>query len=209
MSTSETPLSDLIDVIETDPEGGYDPFVREFRRSKIGVVAEGAPQGVVGTVQSTEENPLHIGGTKDPDGRRVLLAFADPPAFIKKFGQIFNAEMSGESLFHAVLATPDCSGIRVNSAKREVSMILSREDIQELTGTPAVEIEGRKESNMRASSVNRLAAVLAFVAAALAASALIIHYVRHQEVKWELLFASLFLVAMGSGMLFRKDGGSR
>jgi len=137
MSTSETPLSDLIDVIETDPVGGYDPFVKEFRRSKIGVVAEGAPEGVVGTVQSTEENPLHIGGTKDPDGRRVLLAFADPPAFIKKFGQVFNAEMSGESLFHAVLATPDCAGIRVNSAKREVSMILSREDIQELTGTPA------------------------------------------------------------------------
>jgi uncharacterized membrane protein YoaK (UPF0700 family) len=61
---------------------------------------------------------------------------------------------------------------------------------------------------MRASSVNSLAAVLAFVAAALAASALIIHYVRHQEVKWELLFASLFLVAMGSGFILRKDGGN-
>ena len=139
MSISETPLSDLIDEIETDPVGGYGPFVREFRRSKIGVVAEGAPQGVVGRVQSTEENPLHIGGTRDPDGRRILLAFADPPAFIKKFGQIFNAEISGDSLFHTVLATPDCAGIRVNSAKREVSMILSREDVQELIGTPAAQ----------------------------------------------------------------------
>jgi hypothetical protein len=61
---------------------------------------------------------------------------------------------------------------------------------------------------MKTSSVNRLAAVLAFVAAALAATALIVHYVRHQEVRWHLLAASVFLVAMGSGMLLRKDGGS-
>ncbi len=57
---------------------------------------------------------------------------------------------------------------------------------------------------MRASSANRLAAVLALVASMLAASAAMVHYLRHQELKWELLAAALFLLAMGAGLMFRK-----
>jgi hypothetical protein len=61
--------------------------------------------------------------------------------------------------------------------------------------------------SMKASTLNRLAAVLAFVAAALTITAFIVQYVYQDEVRWSLLSIAVFLVSMGIGFITRKDDG--
>lgn len=130
-SQTETPLSELIDIlVRTGAKHDYVQFVNEFRRSMLGVIAEGVPKGTIGGSISTDRNPVGVGSTADAEGRSVVLAFADPPAFARRFGMQFNAEISGEKLLETVLINPDCYGIRVNSAKREVSVIIDRQTVQ-------------------------------------------------------------------------------
>jgi hypothetical protein len=64
--------------------------------------------------------------TKHAKGRKMVLAFADPQAFAKKFGQKFNAGISGEAIFGTVALNPACDGILVNSAKDVVSIVINR-----------------------------------------------------------------------------------
>jgi hypothetical protein len=128
---SDTPLSDLIDLAEGSDQG-YRRFLAAFRRSQLGVRVVGAPQGAAGTFTSTEDQPFSLGSSVTPDGRSVLLAFADPAVFIQRFGMQFNAGISGEVLLDTVLLNPDCHGVRVNSAKREISVMISRDVIQKL-----------------------------------------------------------------------------
>lgn len=135
MPGSETPLSDLIDRVESSADG-YADFIKEFRRSRVGVIAEGAPEGVTGEFRSSREHPIQVGNTTDHEGRPCLLAFADPAAFVQRFGPQFNADMLGESLLQTVLLSPDCSGILVNSAKKAVSIIIDRDTIQGLVKKP-------------------------------------------------------------------------
>lgn len=125
------PLSDLMDRGETDLQA-YSKFLEEFRLSMLGVMATGAPEETEGPFQSTDENPIILGSSEDAEGRSVLLAFADPEAFAQRFGRHFNAELSGEALLQTVLMDRDCWGIRVNSAKREMSVIIDRDTAQRL-----------------------------------------------------------------------------
>jgi hypothetical protein len=135
MSHSDTPLSDLIsDHIRTGTEQSFARFVEAFRSSIVGVVALGIPDGAVGTFVSTAEQPVKIGSTKHGGPVRTL-AFADPPAFARKFGRRFNAEISGEAVLATVLLNPESEGILVNSAKEEVSLIIHRKAIQSLLGS--------------------------------------------------------------------------
>jgi len=127
---SDTPLSDLIDLAEGS-DRQYWAFLAAFRRSRLGVKVIGAPPGTAGNVKVTDQS-FSLGNSATPDGRPVLLAFADPAAFVQRFGMQFNAEMSGEELMGTVLHNPGCHGIRVNSAKREISMIIGRDAIQRL-----------------------------------------------------------------------------
>jgi hypothetical protein len=133
MSRSETPLSELMELAGTSKEG-YIEFLQAFRHSSVGVVAHGNPGGRAGTVQSTAENPFSVGSTKGPDGEDVILAFADPPIFVQRFGLRFNAEISGEDLLKTALSNPGCHGIQVNSAKREISVMIYRRTVQQLLG---------------------------------------------------------------------------
>lgn len=132
MTTTETPLSDLIDRLENTGYKQYIQFVQEFRRSTLGVIAEGPPEGFTGDFTSTAEKPIAVGSTVDAEGRSVVLAFADPPAFALRFGPQFNATISGEKLLETVLINPDSHGILVNSAKKEVSAVIGRATIERL-----------------------------------------------------------------------------
>jgi hypothetical protein len=140
MPTSETPLSDLIDLVDGRDQRRYGQFVEAFRRSEVGVKATGAPPGTAGDFKSSQEHPIGVRSSIDPEGRSVLLAFADPPAFAQRFGMQFNAGMRGEALLETVLANPDCHGILVNSAKREISILIHRDVVVRLkrgTAEPA------------------------------------------------------------------------
>lgn len=114
-----TPLSDRMDLAGSSDDH-YREFLREFGRSKLGVLAQ--------------RSPFSVGLIKGPDGGKVILAFADPPAFIQRFGQKFNAEMAGVDLLKTALANPDCQGVLVNSAKQEISVLIQRRTAQQLLG---------------------------------------------------------------------------
>jgi hypothetical protein len=115
-----------MDLVDGRDPMRYEQFLRHFRVSKVGVRATGAPPGTTGDFKSSKDHPIGVHTSLDPQGRSVLLALADPVAFAQRFGRQFNAEMLGEALFETVLISPNCHGIRVNSAKREISIIIGR-----------------------------------------------------------------------------------
>ena len=65
----------------------------------------------------------------------MVLAFADPDAFVQAFGARFNATMSGEAVLQTVAHNPACYGVRVNSAKAEISIIIDRQTAVSLLDT--------------------------------------------------------------------------
>jgi hypothetical protein len=62
----------------------------------------------------------------------MLLACADRAAFVRKFHQLFNAEMRGRDLLTMVLKLPDCEGVLVNSAASFHSVVILRAEIDGL-----------------------------------------------------------------------------
>ena len=126
-----TPLSDLITLnIKTNTKENIERFAKAFMTAKVGVLAT-VPKGAAGT-QVAGKGEIALGPTRLPDGRIMILAAADPPAFERRFGRPFNAEMDGLSVMKTVLLNPACEGILVNSAASEHSMILERALIQQL-----------------------------------------------------------------------------
>jgi len=81
----------------------------------------------MGNVTSTPEHPISVGLSTDNAGHNVVLAFADPDAFVRAFGARFNATMSGEAVLQTAVHNPACYGVRVNSAKAEISILIDRQ----------------------------------------------------------------------------------
>jgi hypothetical protein len=124
---SETPLSDLIaDHFATGTHQSYARFLEQFRSSLVGIIAVGIPPGVRGDYVSTAEHPVSLGQTGHAGGRPMVLAFADPAAFERRFGRRFNAALFGEAVLAAVLLNPKCEGVLVNSALAEESVVIDR-----------------------------------------------------------------------------------
>lgn len=124
---SETRLSDLIaaylagNSVET-----WMWFLDAFQVAELGVHVVGVPSGVVGKHVSTDDQPLSVGITKLSDGLLVILSYADPVAYVRRFGQPFNGGMIGSELLHTALANPECDGVLVNSALADVSVLIDR-----------------------------------------------------------------------------------
>jgi hypothetical protein len=126
-ATSDTPLSDLIAAhITSGSLESWNQFLDGFRKSQVGVVAVGAPEGTAGEFVSTADRPISVGLTRHAGGRPMALAFADPEAFAVRFGRPFNAALAGEALLATVLLNPECAGVLVNSALAEVSVVIDR-----------------------------------------------------------------------------------
>jgi hypothetical protein len=124
--TSLTPLSDLMCAYSADhtPER-FAAFLAEFRRSTLGVRAVGAPD-VPGDHVASNQMPISVGLTRYANGKQMVLAFADPDAFAKRFGHKFNAGMKGDALLATCLHDKDCEGILVNNAITESCIAISR-----------------------------------------------------------------------------------
>ena len=133
-STSETPLSCLIAEhrVANTPQS-FARFLDAFRTAMLGVVAQGLPEGATGDVVSRAEQPLSVGLTTYAGGQPMVLAFADPAAFARRFGARFNAEIAGEALLATALLNPMCQGVLVNSALAEVSIVIDRATAESLT----------------------------------------------------------------------------
>lgn len=129
-TTSDTPLSDLIAVhIASGSPENWARFLDEFRKTKVGVHAVGVPEGV-SEFTSTADQPVSVAFTAHAGGQPMVLAYADPMAFSARFGQRFNAGMVGESVLATVLLHPDCTGVLVNSALVEMSVVIDRPTVE-------------------------------------------------------------------------------
>lgn len=129
----DTPLSDLLEeYIRSQSDHDYEGLCQLFMSSEVGVLAKGAPKEEPGRFKSTSDNPFQLGLTTHGDGRPRILAFADPSAFTQKFGQPFNAGVTGVDMCKTVIFNEKCEGILLNSAKSEVSIIISRKKVLEL-----------------------------------------------------------------------------
>jgi hypothetical protein len=131
---SKTPLSDLIAAHRAKGTSqSYARFLDGFRGAMLGVVAAGLPKGAAGEVVSCASQPVSVGMTQHAGGRPMVLAFADPVAFARRFGAQFNAEISGEALLATALLNRECQGVLVNSALADVSIVIDRVTAESLT----------------------------------------------------------------------------
>jgi hypothetical protein len=131
--TSDTPLSDLLAAhIASGSSECWAQFLEQFRKSQVGVVATGVPEGTSGHFASTADRPVSVGLTQHAGGRPMVLAFADPQAFAARFGRPFNAALAGEALLATVMRNPDCAGVLVNSASSEISVVIDRATVEAL-----------------------------------------------------------------------------
>lgn len=128
-----TPLSDLIeDYFNSRTQDSFAGFLKAFRCAVVGVIALGVPPGTTGNSISTPEHPISLGSSPDNEGHGMVLAFADPDAFVQTFGARFNAKMSGEAVMLTVVQNPDCYGVRINSAKAAISILIDRHTVVSL-----------------------------------------------------------------------------
>lgn len=141
---SDTPLSDVMtEHAETKTPESYERFLALFRASTIGIVATGTPvQDTHG--RFTADGNLGAGRTTHGDGWPRVLAYADPEAALRNFGPRFNAGMSGEVLLQMAATDPDCEGILVNSAIREISLIISKPTAQSVLTPTITKAPGRQ-----------------------------------------------------------------
>jgi hypothetical protein len=139
---SDTPLSDAIAAMSDAGEHSENQFREAFLSAEVGVhvtrMLVGAEKGE--TVITSDDNQIQVTSGGDRNGNPVLLAFADPPVFIKNFGDKFlrefglecNATMPSRDLIRTALYNPDSHGIRLNSAIAEQSVVLDREMLESM-----------------------------------------------------------------------------
>lgn len=141
---SDTPLSDaMTEYAETNTPESYERFLALFRASTIGIVAIGAPsQDPNGQLRA--DGSLGAGSTTHGDGRPRILAYADPEAALRNFGPRFNAGLAGEVLLQMAATDPECEGVLVNSATREISLIIGKPTARSLLMPNTTETPGRR-----------------------------------------------------------------
>jgi hypothetical protein len=123
---SQTPLSDAMAVhAETGTGESYDRFVELFRTSVVGVAMDGLPvPDEQGNLVAGED--VSVRSTTHGDGRSRIAAYADPEVFLVNYGPQFNAGIAGEVLLSMAASDPDCAGVLVNSATREISLVIAK-----------------------------------------------------------------------------------
>ena len=130
-----TPLSELMAQVfaEPDSEAVLDHFFSVFMDSKVGIVLIGAPPDLYKMVEVREFRDVSLAFTQAPDGRAMIAACADRPAFAERFDSSFNAELPGRELMEFALQLPEmCEGIMLYSALAEKSIGIARTDFEQL-----------------------------------------------------------------------------
>lgn len=122
---SQTPLSDLLErYFATPNEAAAASLVAGFRSSRVGVVVGDGSAGL------PADRSMSVGLSFDREGRSFVLVFADPLVFRERFGPRFNGVMAGEDVVEIMHLREDCFGIRINSAKSNISVTIPRAVIE-------------------------------------------------------------------------------
>ncbi|WP_203737469.1 hypothetical protein [Actinoplanes italicus] len=135
---SDTPLSDLMaEHSDTSSPDSYARFLEMFRDSIVGVVGIGTvthdAQGLPVTAPG-----FAVGRTTHGDGRHRILTFADPDVAAQRPNSQCNAGVPGRVLLQMAVEDPECEGILVNSATRQISLVIGKESAQFTTDGVAV-----------------------------------------------------------------------
>lgn len=75
-----------------------------------------------------------VGRTTHGDERARILAFADPETAAQAPGSPCNAGVPGHVLLQMAAEDPECEGILVNSATRQISLVISKTTAQSAMG---------------------------------------------------------------------------
>jgi hypothetical protein len=105
-------------------------FLRAFTKAHVGVIVVQAPEGASGVVVSTRAQPIALGNSTHGDGKRRILAFADPQQFREKYGEKFNGEMVGLEVLNTAWSDQACEGVLVNGATSLQSVAIDREAVR-------------------------------------------------------------------------------
>jgi hypothetical protein len=142
---SRLPISSFISRLnQTWDEELFRTLLRQMVTDQVGVVVTNIRAPLEGRVTSTKAEPLSLGNTTYGDGKSRLLAFADPRLFRGRYGDKFNAEISGLDLFKTALANESCFGVLVNGALSPHSVAIDRAAIQWILEPPQEPIVKRR-----------------------------------------------------------------
>jgi hypothetical protein len=114
---------------ESNSHDDFEQFLEVFWESRVGIITVNVPDGVYGDLTTSAQLEISIALT-NAAGYETVLCFADPPAFILKYGPKFNAEMDAPAVLKTALSNPDCGGVLVNCASAEVSVVITRENAE-------------------------------------------------------------------------------
>jgi hypothetical protein len=131
---SDTPLSDLmVEHSDTSSSDSYSRFLTLFRDSVVGVVGLGTVTHDAQGLPVTGSG-FAVGRTVHGDGRARILTFADPDTAARTPGSQCNAGVPGRVLLQMAAEDPDCEGILINCATRQISLVISKETAQSAVG---------------------------------------------------------------------------
>lgn len=116
-----TPLSDAIEDIHLN-SGTQDSIADFVQVLAVGVIALGVPPNRVGDCIGMPEHPVSVG--TNGDCKDMVLVFADPEATCKPWAPYSTRRCQGESVLQTVVHNLSCNGVRVNSAKTTISLLI-------------------------------------------------------------------------------------
>ncbi len=124
-------LSSLIESLQKSwSQETFEGLLLRLYQTRVGVLAgKNKPDEPI-QAYLAEGEQVAFSSTTQGDGKRRIVAFADPRAFFDKFGPKFNGEVSGAQLMHTVLDNAACEGVILNSAESTTSVSLGRADIE-------------------------------------------------------------------------------
>ena len=135
MSTSMTPLSDLISALVASPsDEAFAELFRAFLDASVGVKLANVPAHAEGAYRIAAQDRVTMAFVHTPDGRSMVKACADPRVFSQKYAGAINAEMRGRQMLEMVLKVPELDGVLVCSAASFHSVPVSRAAIPGLLG---------------------------------------------------------------------------
>ena len=123
-------LSDAIAALASnETDAAFATFMEVFLGTSVGLIAENIPDNRrPGESFSTGPNDrVTLSLVTIPDGRRMVKACADPPAFLQRYpNSKINVLMVGRELLHAVGQMLEVDGVLVCSATQHISIPIGR-----------------------------------------------------------------------------------
>jgi hypothetical protein len=127
------PLSDaMANCFDASTSGSYASFLDEFKASRVGAIIQPAvPERSY--LQDAAGNPIELGTVPTPDGRELVILFADPWEYAPRFGLQFDATIPAAGILELMKAAPSHPGVVVSSATIERSLQITPDLLRDFT----------------------------------------------------------------------------